>query len=409
MGTVPCAAKEGTNSSSSSLTSPHPNDRVSRSCPPWFRWKKTPTAEIEGHSPSSSSHDQTTSHFTKLSVDETAAHELLKTSATHGLGAEEAAERLQRHGPNKMSESSRDPWFKKLFRQLNSVIYVVLVAAAVISAVLQEWAETALIIVVVVGNVSLSMYLEGKAEESIRALRAMLTSKATVIRGGTRQRIDAEDIVIGDLIVVEAGAKVPADARVVLVNEFSVDESMLTGESDVVHKHTDKCEANAALGDQKNMLFSATLVARGQAMGIVVATGDNTAFGQIKTLTETVKQSKNHLLQEVERFGKWVAWITLCVAIISFIVAYFSAEFYHDAIESLTVAVAVGVAIIPEGLTAVVTITLALSMQRMSRANAIVRSLPAVETLGSVTVICSDKTGVSLTAGGIRHYKPSEH
>ena len=198
---------------------------------------------------------------------------------------------------------------------------------------------------------------------------------------------------MGDLIVIEAGQRAPADARLVLVNEFSVDESMLTGESDVVHKHTRPIEAKGALGDQKNIIFGATLAARGQTMGLVVATGDKTAFGQIKTLTESVKASKNHLLVEVDRFGRWVARVTLVIAVIAFVVAFFSAEFYHDAIHSLTVAVAVGVAVIPAGFAAVVTITLAISMTRMSKNNAIVRSLPAVETLGSVTVICSDKTG----------------
>lgn len=260
------------------------------------------------------------------------------------------------------------------------------------AAILQEWADLSLIALVIVVNVVIGMIQEGRAEKSAEALKAMLSASATVVRDGEKIHIDAEEIVPGDIVSLVAGDRVPADIRIIsLSGPLACQESMLTGESVPVAKALAPVEAEAPLGDRKCMAFSATLVTAGSGTGVVVATGDNAEVGRISTLVGGVDVTPTHLAVQLEYFGRLIAVATVLLALGSFLIIKLWRNQSTD--DAFKATVSIGVAIIPEGLPAVVTVALAIASQHMAVRNAIVRQLAAVETLGSVTVICSDKTG----------------
>ena len=324
------------------------------------------------------------------SVDE-CMHAAESTTAEQGLSAAEAQARLAAHGRNAMTPPERPSFLRKLWAQVNSALIWILLAAAIISGAQLEWVELGLILGVVIINVTIGMVQEGKAEKAADALSSMLAPHCTVVRGGVKATIDADQLVVGDIVFVMSGDRIPADLRLLTCTNLKVLESMLTGESMAVNKSPAACSATAGVGDRKCMAFSATLVQEGQGLGLVVGTGDHTAIGAINTLVKNEEEKPSSLQVQLEIFGRAISIITLVIGIAAFLLAFFYTK--SGWAEAFRASVAIAVAIIPEGLPAVVTITMALGVSAMAGHKAIVRKLPAVETLGSVSTVCSDKTG----------------
>ena len=270
------------------------------------------------------------------------------------------------------------------------LIYVLL-AAAVVTALLGEWVDTGVILAVVLVNAVIGFVQEGKAEQALEGIRQMLSLEAAVVREGRRQTIAAEELVPGDVVLLESGDRVPADLRLLSARNVRVEEAALTGESVPVNKGTEPVPADTLLGDRSNLAFSGTLVAGGQLRGVVVATGERTEIGRIGELVAGVEKLTTPLLQKIDRFGRQLSVAILGFGLLLFLFGRFVRGYSLQ--ELFLVVVSFAVAAIPEGLPAILTITLALGVQRMAGRNAILRRLPAVETLGSVTTICSDKTG----------------
>jgi len=312
-------------------------------------------------------------------------------SKEKGLSRPEAKIRLAQYGFNRLTPTvSRGP-FKRFLSQFHNVLIYVLLAAAGVTAAIHHWLDSGVIAGVVLINALIGFIQEGKAEKALDAIRLMLTHQAMVRRDGRSYPIPAEQLVPGDIVSIESGDKVPADLRLLQVKNLSVDESMLTGESLPVDKNTMPVNVNAALGDRFCLAFSGTLITNGTALGIVVATGDNTEIGRISSMLRTVPKLITPLLRQIARFSEWLTVAILIVASATFAYGWF---IQHASWTELFMSVVgLAVAAIPEGLPAIMTITLAIGVQRMAKRNAIIRRLPAVETLGSVTVICSDKTG----------------
>ncbi len=308
-----------------------------------------------------------------------------------GLSDEEAARRLQEHGPNRLPAARRHGLAMRFLLQFHNMLIYVLIAAAGVTALLGHWLDTAVILGVVVINAVIGVIQEGKAEKALEAIREMLSPQATVLRGGRREQRPAEELVPGDVVVLQSGDKVAADLRLFRVRDLRVDEAVLTGESVPVDKGTDAVDADAELGDRTGMAYSGTLVTYGSAQGVVVGTGSETEIGRISQMLEDVETITTPLLRQVAVFGRWLAVAIIGLAGLTFAFAYFARD--YPLAEVFLAAVGLAVAAIPEGLPAIMTITLAIGVQRMAHRNAIIRRLPAVETLGSVTVICSDKTG----------------
>jgi magnesium-transporting ATPase (P-type) len=308
-----------------------------------------------------------------------------------GLSDKEAQRRIEEYGPNRLPEAEKESAWMRLLRQFHDVLIYILIIAAVVTAFLGEWIDTGVILAVVVINAAIGYVQEGKAEAALDAIRGMLSLKATVLRDGSRKRIGADDLVPGDIVLLESGDRVPADLRVVEATNLHVEEAMLTGESVPVQKKDSAVAEDAALGDRHSMLFSGTSITRGRAKGVVIGTGLDTEVGRIGTMLSTVQTLTTPLLRAINKFGKILSIAILGVGALTFVFGYFFREFSLH--ELFLIVVGLAVAAIPEGLPAIMTITLALGVQRMARRNAIIRRLPAVETLGSVTVICSDKTG----------------
>jgi magnesium-transporting ATPase (P-type) len=323
-----------------------------------------------------------------LSAEHVGAH--LKTSLA-GLDEREAQERLLQHGPNGLPEAARRSAVLRFLLHFHNVLIYVLMGSAAITAFLGHWVDTGVILAVVIANAVIGFVQEGKAEQAMNAIRHMLASRANVIRNGARISIAGEQLVPGDVVLLEAGDKVPADVRLTTAHGFSVQEAILTGESVPVEKSTYTAAADAALGDRTCMAFSGTLVTSGQAKGVVVATGAHTEIGHISGLLSEVQTLTTPLVKRIEAFAKWLTFFILLVAALLLVYGYFVG--HHDFSELFMAVVSLSVAAIPEGLPAVLTITLAVGVQAMARRNAIVRRLPAIEALGSVSVICTDKTG----------------
>ncbi len=312
-------------------------------------------------------------------------------SGEAGLSEAEAAQRLARHGPNCLPEPPRPGPLARLARQFNNLLILVLIVAAAITAALGHWIDTGVILAVVVLNAVIGFVQEGRAEAALAALRDMLAPRATVIRADTRHTIAGTDLVPGDLVLLEAGDRVPADLRLTEVSGLSIEEAILTGESVPVRKALDPVAVDAALGDRKPMAFSGTMVAQGTGSGIVVATGSATEIGRISTLMSEVQTLRTPLIRQMERFAKYLTGFILALAgvILAISVLWRQMPFA----EAFMIVVGLIVAAIPEGLPAVLTVTLAIGVQAMAGRNAIIRRLPIIETLGAVSTICSDKTG----------------
>jgi magnesium-transporting ATPase (P-type) len=279
----------------------------------------------------------------------------------------------------------------RLLYQFHNVLIYVLLIAAVVTAALAHWVDTGVILGVVVINALIGFVQEGKAERALDAIRSMLSHQASVRRDGKLIAIAAEQLVPGDVVILQSGDKVPADLRLFRVKELRVDEAILTGESVPAEKSAVPVAALASVGDRQSMAYSGTLVTWGQASGAVVATGDATEIGRISAMLRGITTLSTPLLRKIAQFGRW---LTAAIGIISGATFAFGVLVHsYSATEMFLAAVGLAVAAIPEGLPAIITITLAIGVQRMARRNAIIRRLPAVETLGSVTVICSDKTG----------------
>ncbi|MEG3617338.1 cation-transporting P-type ATPase [Magnetovibrio sp. PR-2] len=314
----------------------------------------------------------------------------LETSE-HGLDKAVIAERLARHGPNKLPDVKPTHPFFRFFAQFHNVLIYVLLGAALTTAVLDHWLDTAVIVGVVLINAIIGFVQEGKAENALRAIRLMLSPQAMVLRSGQRQTVDAVDLVPGDVVVLQSGDRVPADLRLFRTKGLMVQEAALTGESVPVEKGVEALDTETVLGDRTSMAFSGTLVTSGQGAGVVIGTGVNTELGQISTLVANVQQLITPLLTQMARFGMWLTGAILTIAGATFVYGVLVQD--YTATQMFMAAVGLSVAAIPEGLPAIMTITLAIGVQRMAARNAIVRRLPAVETLGEVNVICSDKTG----------------
>jgi P-type Ca2+ transporter type 2C len=317
--------------------------------------------------------------------------EKLKTSQDDGLSEDEVRKRLKEYGENRIPEPKKQSAIVRFLLHFHNILIYVLIVAAGITALMDHWIDTFVILAVVIFNAAIGFIQEGKAERALEGIRRMLSLEASVIRGGRREKVDAEQIVPGDIVVLRSGDKVPADIRIVQATNLRVEESPLTGESTDVGKTKEPIEENAVLGDRKSMVYSGTMVTFGSATGVVVTTGANTEIGKITEMIAGVEEITTPLLQKIDRFGLTLSLFILIFAGIFFAFGYFFRE--YTIVELFLATISVIVASIPEGLPPTMTITLAIGVQRMARRNAIIRRLPSVETLGSVSVICSDKTG----------------
>lgn len=330
------------------------------------------------------------------------ANEVIRTLSTHfgeGLTSAEAARRLEQYGPNQLAEKPRPSFLQLVLSQLNNFVVILLIVAALVSALLGEWVEAAAILAIVVLNAILGVVQESRAEEALSALKKMAAPEAQVLRDGRRVTIPAWQLVPGDVVFLEAGNYVPADVRLLEAVNLRVEEAALTGESVPVSKvAVDTIAADAALGDRKNTAFMGTLVSYGRGKGVVVATGMRTQLGMIAGMLQSVDEEETPLQQRLDQLGKTLGWGALAVCGLVFVVGIgremLNGQFnLSSLVEMFMIAVSLAIAAVPEGLPAIVTISLALGMREMVRRHALIRRLASVETLGSATVICSDKTG----------------
>jgi magnesium-transporting ATPase (P-type) len=316
--------------------------------------------------------------------------EALETTP-NGLSKEYVIKRLAKYGPNRLPEpKALNPLLRFLYQFHNVLIYV-LIVAGVITAMLGHWLDASVIFGVVIINSVIGFVQEGKAEDALKAIRKMLSPNAMVMRNGRQVTIGADELVPGDIVLLQSGDKVPADLRLLGVKGLEIQESALTGESVAVEKTTDPVAQETVIADRLCIAYAGTLVTHGQGSGVVVATGTQTEIGRISTLVSTVESVTTPLLSQMAQFGRWLTLAIMGIAVITF--AFGTLVRDYAVTEMFLAAVSLAVAAIPEGLPAIMTITLAIGVQRMAKRNAIIRKLPAVETLGAVTVICSDKTG----------------
>ncbi|OGO15862.1 MAG: ATPase [Chloroflexi bacterium RBG_13_68_17] len=317
--------------------------------------------------------------------------ETLATSPKDGLSQREAEARLARVGPNELREAPRPTFWHMLLEQFNNFIVIILIVASILSAVLGDYIEAAAILAIVVLNALLGVIQERRAEEALAALRRMAAPEAQVIRDGHRQLIPGRQLVPGDLVLLEAGNYVPADMRLIESANLRVEEAALTGESVPVEKDARvTLRQDVPLGDRRNTAFMGTLVNYGRGKGVVISTGMHTQIGMIATMLQLIQEEPTPLQQRLDRLGKTLGMAALVVCALVFLVGWVRG---YPPLDMFLVAVSLAVAAVPEGLPAVVTITLALGMREMIKRHALIRRLSSVETLGSATVICSDKTG----------------
>jgi P-type Ca2+ transporter type 2C len=315
----------------------------------------------------------------------------LKSDRRNGLRRDEIPERQKTYGKNEIPRGKKRSAWVRLMVQFHNVLIYVLMGAAIITALLGHWIDTWVILAVIVVNAFIGFIQEGKAEKALEGIRNMLSLNAVVTRGGQKMTINADELVPGDIVMLKSGDKVPADIRLIETRDLSIEESPLTGESVPVEKGTQPVSEDAIIGDQKCMAFSGTLVTYGNASGVVVSTGARTEIGKINQMISDVEEITTPLLQQIDRFGKGLSVVILLVTSAFFAFGYFFRDYTIG--ELFLAAIGLVVASIPEGLPAIMTITLAIGVRRMAARNAIIRRLPSVETLGSINVICSDKTG----------------
>ena len=315
----------------------------------------------------------------------------LQSDLTHGLAAVEAQRRLRVSGPNVLPEAARPSALALFLRQFTSIIVWVLIAAALVSGLLHEWLDAGAIVAIVVLNALLGFVQEFRAERSLAALKQLSVTTARVLREGRLSSLPAAALVPGDLVEIEAGDHVPADARVVYAANLQTQEAALTGESTPVEKVTPALDnTEVPLADRQNLIFLGTTVTTGKGRALVIATGTATELGRIATLMQEVETEPTPLQRRLEQFGHLLLVFALVIVAVVFLLGLLRGE---PAVAMFLTAVSLAVAAIPEGLPTIVTITLALGVTRMVGRHALIRHLPAVETLGSTTVICTDKTG----------------
>ena len=316
--------------------------------------------------------------------------ELFESHEKDGLDSPNLKHKETLFGKNKLEQKKQESNLKRFFMQFHNALIYILLGASLVTALLHEWVDSGVIFGVVIINVIISYLQEAKAQEAIDSLKEMMHTSAVVIRDGKKINLDSTNLVPGDIVLLESGVKVPADIRLIEVRDLKVDESMLTGESLATQKDISICPENIILSDRKNMTFSGTYVTYGRAKGIVVATANHTEIGKIAHLIQSTTDMDTPLTKKIASFSKILLYVILALAAFTFFVGILRE---HSAVDTFMASVALAVGAIPEGLPAAVTITLAIGVSRLASKNAIIRKLPAVETLGSVTTICSDKTG----------------
>ncbi|ADK03193.1 potassium/sodium efflux P-type ATPase, fungal-type [Bacillus cereus ISP3191] len=319
----------------------------------------------------------------------------LETNEQHGLTEEIVNERLTQYGANELATKQKRSLWQRIFAQINDVLVYVLIIAALISAFVGEWADASIIALVVVLNAVIGVVQESKAEQALEALKKMATPKAIVKRDGELKEIPSEHVVPGDIVMLDAGRYIPCDLRLIETANLKVEESALTGESvpvdkDAICHPSMQSDEQVPLGDQKNMAFMSTLVTYGRGVGVAVETGMNSQIGKIATLLHEADDDMTPLQKSLAQVGKYLGFVAVAICIVMFLIGFLQGR---DTLEMFMTAISLAVAAIPEGLPAIVSIVLAIGVQRMIKQNVIIRKLPAVEALGSVTIICSDKTG----------------
>src|SRR5262245_7017899 len=315
----------------------------------------------------------------------------LDTDPRKGLDTNEVSQRISKYGANRLPEGKKQGPFMRFLSQFNNILVYVLLAAGFVKLMVGLWLDAAIILGVVIINALLGFIQEGKAEKALDSIRNMLSADARALRDGETRMVPAEDLVPGDIVLLESGDRIPADVRLVEVKNLRTEEAALTGESVPIDKTTDATAEKSTVGDREGMAFSGTLVASGRGTGVVVATGADTELGRINQLMTAVSALETPLLRQIKKFGYAITAVIGLVTVIVF--AYGRWVRGMDFIEIFQAVVSIAVSIIPEGLPALITVTLAIGVQRMAQRHAIIRRLPAVETLGSVSRICSDKTG----------------
>lgn len=308
-----------------------------------------------------------------------------------GLDTGEAQKRLQRYGRNTLTPQKKRGPLRRFLEQFHNVLIYVLLVTGVGTAALGHWIDSSVIFLVVIINALIGFIQEGKAEQAMEAISGMLAAKAAVRRDGQMQNVMAEQLVPGDIVMLQSGDRVPADLRLLRSRDLRIDEALLTGESVPVDKSTEIVAEKAGIGDRKGMAYSGSFVTYGQGQGVVVAIGDSTELGRISGLLSGIETLTTPLLHQMAEFGHFLSLVILVIATATFTFGVLVQD--YSATDMFLAAVGLAVAAIPEGLPAIMTITLAIGVQRMARRNVIIRRLPAVETLGAVSVICSDKTG----------------
>ncbi|MCH8492050.1 MAG: HAD-IC family P-type ATPase [Idiomarina sp.] len=312
------------------------------------------------------------------------------TSLEQGLTSQEAERRLAENGPNELPTKPAIPAWKRFLLQFNNLLIYVLLVAALLAGILAEWLDMAVILAVVIINASIGFYQEGRAEKALNAIQKMLQIQSTVRRSGKSEKIPARNLVVGDIVILDAGDKVPADLRLLSTHNVAIQEAPLTGESVAVEKSTAAIDSNTPLADRNNMAYFGTLVTQGRAVGVVIATGVDTELGRINRLLNKVTTLTTPLIQQMAQFAKY---LTLVVVGFGLLVFLFGLLRGNDPTYLFMAVVSLIVAAIPEGLPTVLTVALAIGVTRLAHRKSIIRKLPAVETLGAVSTICSDKTG----------------
>ena len=313
------------------------------------------------------------------------------SNSAKGLDSAEASRRLEKYGPNRLPAGTKRGPLMRFLLQFDNILVYVLIAAGFVKLMLGLWLDASIITGVVVINALLGFLQEGKAEKALESIRDMLSADARTLRGGETRIVPAEELVPGDIVLLELGDKIPADLRLVDVKNLRTEEAALTGESVPAEKSAGPVAQNATVGDRDNMAFSGTLVVSGRASGVVIATGAETELGRINQMLAGVSPLETPLLRQIKEFGHTIAKVIGFVSVVMF--AYGRWVRGLPFVEMFQAVVSIAVSVIPEGLPALITITLAIGVQRMAQRNAIIRRLPAVETLGSISRICSDKTG----------------
>ena len=315
----------------------------------------------------------------------------LATDPVRGLTTAEAAARLARDGPNQLAEKAAPPWWRKLLAQFHQLVIWILIAATIVSAFLGDWLEAGAIFAIILLNALLGFFQERKAEEALSSLRKLSSPSARVLRDGSLHNIATRELVRGDVVELEAGDRVPADLRLFSTFGLRMQEAALTGESTPVEKEEEAVLPNeAAVAERVNMVFMGTSVVAGKGRGAVAAAGMATELGRIAGFLQSEEREPTPLQKRLEEMGRVLIFACLVLVAVIFLLQLLRGETLAD---TFLMAVSLAVAAVPEGLPAVVTIALALGLQRMVKRNALIRRLASVETLGSVTVICSDKTG----------------